>query len=166
LATSTIPPSTPTRTPVPPPPPPPTAAPPTNTPAPTQPPQQDTRGVVATFFNFDDANQSQFGINQPVWFKFTVLSTVGYPVEYGSLGVMPRKHGVDQPSWYQHSYGGGTSAWDKVPPEGFTHNDNIKFPETGSFTMRLVICFDHVNTCKSGQGTYATLSNEIPVDIR
>jgi len=164
LPTNTIPASTPTRKPLPPPTLPPTAAPPTNTPGPTNTPVADTKGVIATSFEVD-YTRSQFGVNQPIWFKFGVMSTTGQPVDYGSLGVMPSKYGVDQFAWYQHSYGGGTTAWDRIPPEGFNHEDNIRIQENGSFAIRLVICFDAHNACRNGQGTFVSLSGDIPVDI-
>jgi hypothetical protein len=120
---------------------------------------------LATNFEID-YGRTQFGVNQPIWFKFTVMSTTGHPVDYGSLGVMPSKYGVDQFAWYQHSYGGGTTAWDRIPPEGFSHEDNIKFPESGSFSIRLAICFDTYNVCRSGGGSFVYLSGELPLDIR
>ena len=159
-ATNTLPPPTATRTPVPvvlptnPPPPP-----PTNTPVP-QPPPQDTRGLVATAFNIH--SRSDFRVNQQVWFDFEIVNTTGGEVPYNRLGVMPRKDGQDRGDWFQQSYGGPNAT---IKPQGLVHEDNIKLPESGNYTLRLAICFDGWESCNSGGGTWATLSPEIPITI-
>jgi len=159
LPTNTLPPPTATRTPVPvilptnPPPP------PADTPVPPPPPQ-DTRGLIANHFALQD--RSDFRVNQAVWFEFSVVNTTGHPVAYDSLGAMPRKDGQDRVDWFQHSWGGND---DEIGPGGLTADDNIKLPESGNYTLRLVICFDGLDTCRSGAGTYLTLSNEIPFTI-
>jgi hypothetical protein len=134
-----------------------TPAPPTSTPAP---PTQDTRGITATDFQLQD--RSIFAVNQPIWFQFTLANSAGGPVSFGSLGVMPRKDGVDRMDWYQHSYGGNNDA---VPVNGMTWEDHIEIPEGGPATVRLVICFEGHQTCLNNQGQWVTLSAEIPVNI-
>ena len=134
------------------------APPPTNTPAPTSPPA-DTRGLRTT--NFGLQPRSVFQVNQPVWFEFTIVNEGGVPVPFGALGVMPKKDGVDRPEWYQHSWGGNNDA---IPSNGLSHEDNIKLPEAGNYTLRLVMCFESYNTCING-GPWVTMSQEIPVTI-
>ncbi len=159
LPTNTLPPPTPTRTPVPIVYPTNTPPPPANTPVP-QPPPQDTRGLVATAFNIQP--RSDFRVNQPVWFDFQIVNTTGGDVAYNRLGVMPRKDGQDRPDWFQQSYGGPNAT---IKPQGLSHEDNIRLPEAGNYTLRLAICFDGYDSCNSGGGTWATLSSEIPVTI-
>jgi hypothetical protein len=76
---------------------------------------------------------------------------------------MPKKDGVDRPEWYQQSWSGEDS---KVRAGGKSWKDNIKLPEAGDYTLRLVICFDGFNTCTTGGGTFHSLSGEVPVTIR
>lgn len=160
--TSTLPPSTPTSTPVPviiptntAPPPPPA----TNTPPPAPPPQ-DTRGLVAT--NFGLQPRSDYRVNQQLWFEFSIVNTTGGEVPYFRLGVMPRKGGADRPQWFQQSYGGPNAS---IKPQGLNHEDNIKLPESGTYTLRLAICFDSWEACNSGGANWVTMSEEIPVNI-
>ncbi len=141
-----------------PPPPPPTNTPPPP-PPPTQPPQ-DTFGISATEFSLQD--RSNFTVGGQVWFQFTLANANSNPVEYGAIGVMPKKDGVDRPEWYQHSYGG--TPGDAVPPNGFSHEDHIVLPEGGAYTLRLVICFASYNACLGG-GPWITLSQEIGITI-
>lgn len=75
---------------------------------------------------------------------------------------MPNKDGGDRTDYYQHSYGSGTS---EMPANGLEHVDNIKIPEGGGYTLRLVMSFDDINVCKGGGGTWHTLSQSIPVTI-
>lgn len=158
LPTNTLPPPTATRTPVPvvlptnPPPP------PTNTPVP-QPPPPDTRGLVGTSFNIQ--SRSDFRVNQQVWFDFEIVNTTGGEVPYYRLGAMPKKDGQDRLDWFQQSYGGPNAT---IKPNGLTHEDNIKLPESGNYTLRIAICFDGWETCNSG-GTWVSLSGEIPITI-
>ncbi len=157
--------NTPTATPVPPTntpaPIPPTATPvlATDTPVPTPVPQIGANGLIARSFNVQD--RSEFKPNGSVWFGFVVGNETGGEVPYFSIGVMPKKDGVDRPEWYQHSYGGRGST---VKPGGLEWEDRIKLPETGSYTVRLVVCFDS-DRCADGEGTFHSLSNEIPVNI-
>ncbi len=137
---------------------PPPPPPPTNTPEPTQP--QGARGLVASYFGLQD--RSKFGVNQQIWFEFTIVNTAGGDVPYSRLGVLPKKDGVDRFDWFQQSYGGPNAA---IRPEGLSHEDNIKLPEAGGYTVRLAICFDGYDACTSGGGTWVTMSQEIPVTI-
>ena len=159
----------PTNTPVPipptnpPPPPPPATAvpvPPTEPPPPPPPPAIGANGLVASSFVVENP---ETGTNQPVWFEFTLDNQTGSDVPYNALGVMPRKDGVDRPEWYQQSYGGRGST---ISAGGFTWKDNIKLPETGDYGLRLVMCFDGFNTCLQQEGTWHSMSGEIPVKIR
>ena len=76
---------------------------------------------------------------------------------------MPKKDGVDRPEWYQQSWSGEDSV---VRPGGKSWKDNIKLPEAGDYTLRLVICFDGFEACTTGGGTFHSLSGEVPVTIR
>lgn len=161
--TNTLPPSTPTNTPVPLPtntsaptlPPP-----PTNTSPPPAPPPQDTRGLVSTHFALQD--RSDYRVNKQVWFEFIIVNNTGGEVPYSGLGVLPRKGGTDRGDWFQQSYGGSNAT---IKPQGLDWEDNIKLPESGTYTLRLVICFESVSNCVSGQEPWITLSQEIPVTI-
>jgi len=160
LPTNTLPPPTATRTPVPvilptnPPPP------PADTPVPPPPPP-DTRGLTATAFNIQ-CERSNLGVNQAIWFDFQIVNSTGGEVAYNRLGVMPRKDGQDRVDWFQQSYGGPNAS---MKPQGLTHEDHIKLPESGNYTLRLAICFDGLEGCNGGGGTWATLSPEIQVTI-
>ncbi len=145
----------------PPPPPPPTAVPPTEPPPPPPPPAIGANGLVASHFAILD--NSKFKVNQQVWFEFVIANQTGNDVSYNSLGVMPKKDGVDRPEWYQQSYSGRNST---IGPGGFEWKDNIKLPETGDYTLRLVICFDGFEPCTTRQGPYHSLSSEIPITIK
>lgn len=129
---------------------------PTNTPA----PPQGANGLTATHFALQA--RSDFRVNQPVWFEFNVANSTGSPVPFGTLGVMPKKDGTDRLSWYQNSWGGNN---DVIEPTGLSWEDNIRLPETGNYTLRLVICFQDINTCRNGGGTWFTLSQEISITI-
>jgi hypothetical protein len=151
----------PTNTPIPvvivptnPPPPPP----PTSTPVPAPPPS--TNGLVLNHFGVEGG--PAFPANQPIWFNFDIANISGGPVPFGALGVMPKKDGGDRPEWYQNSWGGND---DSIPAGGLVWRDNIKLPEGGNYTLRLVICFEGQNTCVDGGGNWVTLSGEIPATI-
>ena len=143
---------------------PPTSAPvpPTNTPGapPPPPPPQDVRGLVASHFGLQD--RSEFAVNKHIWFEFSITNTTGGDVPYNRLGVLPKKDGVDRFDWFQQSYGGPNAA---IRPGGLTHEDNIKLPEAGNYTLRLAICFDGYDACLSGDGHWVTMSHEIPATI-
>jgi hypothetical protein len=156
----------PTNTPAPvqptnPPPPPPTAVPPTEEPPPPPPPAIGANGLIASQFELQD--RSDYVVNGKVWFEFTVANSTGNDVGYYSLGVMPKKDGVDRVEWYQQSYKGRNST---ISPGGFSWEDNIRLPEAGDYTLRLVMCFDSYESCTTNSGTYQSLSNEIPITIR
>lgn len=132
--------------------------PPTNTPESA--PPSGARGLTASHFGLQD--RSNYTVNGQIWFDFTIVNTTGGDVPYNRLGVLPKKDGTDRFDWFQQSYGGPNAA---IRPEGLSHEDNIKLPETGSYTLRLVICFDGYDACNSGGGTWVTMSHEIPVTI-
>ena len=160
LPTNTLPPPTATNTPVPIILPTNTSPPPTNTPKP-EPPAQDTRGLVAEYFNIQ-WERANLTVNGEIWFGFKVVNTVGYDVPYNMLGVMPKKDGQDRFEWFQWSYGGKDHV---ISPQGLEWEDHIELPESGNYTLRLSICFDGLDACKAGGGTWATLSQEIAVTI-
>ena len=135
--------------------------PPTDTPVPpTAAPQIGVNGLVATYFNLQD--RSKYTTNGRIWFEFNVSNSTGGDVNYNSLGVLPRKDGADQQKFYQHTYGGPNA---RIRPGGLQWEDNIKINEAGDYTLRLVICFDGYDACVNGNGTWHSLSNEIPVTI-
>lgn len=141
----------------PPPPPPPTE---TAEPPPPPPPAKGANGLVASHFALQD--RSDYSAGGSVWYEFTVSNSTGGEVSYNALGVMPKKDGVDRFEWYQQTYGGQNST---IKPGGLTWEDRIKLPEPGSYTLRLVICFDGFDTCLQGGGAWHTLSDEIGVQI-
>jgi hypothetical protein len=162
LPTNTFPPPTPTNTPVPVviPTNTPVPVPPTNTPPPEPPPPSGARGLTATHFALQ--GRSSFTVGGQIWFEFNIVNSTGGEVPYNRLGVLPRKDGTDRFDWFQQSYGGPNAS---IKPNGLSHEDNIKLPEAGNYTLRLAICFDGWEACNSGGGTWATMSPEIPVTI-
>ena len=137
----------------------PTAVPPTEPPPPPPPPAIGINGLIASKF---DVENPDAGKKQAVWFDFNVANSTGGEVGYNSLGVMPKKDGVDRKEWYQQSWSGKDS---KISPGGKAWKDNIKLPESGKYTIRLVICFDGFEVCTTGGGTFHSLSNEVPITI-
>lgn len=157
--TDTPPPPPPANTPQPPPP---TAPPATETSIPpTAPPPLGANGLVASHFALQE--RSNFSAGQSVWFEFVVSNSTGGEVPYNALGVMPKKDGVDRLEWYQHSYGGPNST---IKPGGLEWEDRIKLPEPGNYTLRLVMCFEGYDNCRQGGGTWVSMSQEIPVQIK
>jgi hypothetical protein len=140
-----------------PPPPPPTETP---EPLPTPVPAKGTNGLVASHFALQD--RSEYSPGGSVWFEFTVANDTGNEVPYNALGVMPKKDGVDRFEWYQQTYGGRNST---IKPGGLSWEDRIKLPETGNYTLRLVMCFDGFDNCLQGGGTWHTMSDEIEIQI-
>lgn len=135
--------------------------PPTDTPEPPPPPPpKGANGLVASHFALQD--RSDFSAGGKIWFEFTVANSTGGEVPYNALGVMPKKDGVDRFEWYQQTYGGPNST---INPGGLSWEDRIELPEPGSYTLRLVMCFDGFDNCLQGGGTWQTLSDEIPVQI-
>lgn len=136
--------------------------PPTNTPEPTQPPPPPlgANGLIAS--NFEVQDRSDFVPDGKVWFGFTVSNSTSGEVPYNAIGVMPKKDGVDRFEWYQNSYGGPNST---IKPGGLTWEDHIRLPETGNYTLRLVVCFDGYDNCRSGGGVWHNLSQEISIRI-
>jgi len=143
----------PTATPVPP-----TAVPATAAPVGPQPGVHN--GIRATHFAIQD--RSEYTEGGRVWFEFTVANDTGSNIPYQCLGVMPRKHGADERGLYQNSYGGPNA---ELKPEGLTWTDNVKNGGAGDYTLRLVVSFDSFDSCKGGNGTFHTLSQEIPFTI-
>jgi hypothetical protein len=135
-----------------------TAVPPTATPAGPQP--GTVNGISATHFAL--RNDAQLWVGGDIWFEFRVANASGGNVPYGALGVMPRRNGADLPQWFQRSWGGNN---DSLPTGGLTWDDRIRIPESGSYTLRLMICFESGAACMSGGGTFHTLSQEIPVNL-
>jgi len=145
-------------------PPPPTAVPPTAVPPTAAPPPPSSPGSInglsASHFAIQD--RAQLTVNGDIWFEFHVANSTSGDVPFDALGVMPKKDGVDRPQWYQHSWGGNN---DVIPVGGLSWDDHINLPEAGNYTLRLVICFDGP-ACQAQNGTWHSLSPEIPVTIR
>lgn len=148
----------------PPPPPAPTAIPPTAVPPTAAPPPPSSPGSIngLSASNFAIQDRAQLTVNGDIWFEFHVANSTSGDVPFDALGVMPKKDGVDRPQWYQHSWGGNS---DVIPTDGLSWDDHINLPEAGNYTLRLVICFDGP-ACQAQNGTWHTLSQEIPVTIR
>jgi hypothetical protein len=140
----------------PPPPPPPQAT----EPPPPPPPPSGVAGLTVTSFTLQD--RSEFKPNGRIWYEFTIVNSTGGEVSYNSLGVLPRKDGGDRVDWYKHSYGGPKAS---IKPSGLNHEDNIKIPEKGGMTLRLVMCFDGFEACTNAGGNFVTLSPELPITI-
>lgn len=139
-----------------------TAVPPTNTPVPSGPQPTNARGLVGQSFVLQDWRSSLTPGGQ-IWYEWRVGNTSGAGVSYSTIGVMPRRNGQDVVAWYQNNWGGNN---DVMPPEGLSWPSWMAIPETGDYTIRLVVCFDGFQNCLSGGGTFHTLSQEIPVSIR
>lgn len=137
---------------------PPTAPPPTAVPPPPAP--SGVRGLTASHFAIQD--RAQLFVNGDIWFEFHVANMTNSDVPFDALGVMPKKDGTDRGQWYQHSWGGNN---DVIPVGGLSWDDHINLPEAGNYTLRLVICFDGP-ACQAQNGTWHSLSPEIPITIR
>ena len=137
-----------------------TSIPPTNTAVPPTAIPVGANGLIASQFLLQD--RSSYTVNGSIWFEFTVSNTTGGEVPYNAIGVMPKKDGTDRLDWYQQTYGGPNST---MKPSGLSWTDRIKLPETGNYTLRLVVCFDGFDNCLNGGGTWHSLSNEIPITI-
>lgn len=161
---------TPTATPVPPTPIPPTprpvqptAIPPTAIPPTAVPPTAPPTGANGLTATFGLQSRADLSVNGKIWFEFTINNATGGDVPYNALGVMPRKDGADRTDWYQHSYGGPNST---IDADGMTWEDHIEIPEAGDYTLRLVMCFDGYDRCRAHQGTWVSMSPEIPITVR
>ena len=139
---------------------PPTAVPPTAVP-PTAPPPLGARGLTASHFALQD--RADLTVNGKIWFEFHVANSTSGDVPFEALGVMPRKDGVDRPQWFQRSWGGNN---DVIGSGGLSWEDHIDLPEAGNYTLRLVICFDPLESCKANPGLFTSLSPEIPITVR
>lgn len=139
-----------------------TPVPPTNTPVPSGPQPTNANGLVGQSFVLQDWRSSLTPGGQ-IWYEWKIGNTSGGGVPYSTIGVMPRRNGQDVVAWYQNNWGGNN---DVMPPEGLSWPSWMAIPETGDFTIRLVVCFDGYQNCLSGGGTFHTLSQEIPVSIR
>ncbi|MCP4421941.1 MAG: hypothetical protein GY805_35455 [Chloroflexi bacterium] len=139
-----------------------TAVPPTNTAVPSGPQPTNANGLVGQSFVLQDWRTSLTPGGQ-IWYEWSIGNTAGGGVPYSTIGVMPRRDGQDIVAWYQNNWGGNN---DTMPPEGLSWPSWMSLPETGDFTLRLVVCFDGFQNCLSGGGTFHTLSQEIPVSIR
>jgi hypothetical protein len=139
-----------------------TPVPPTNTPAPVGPQPGNHRGLQASHFALQDY-RTNLVPNGEIWYEWTIVNTSGAGVPYSTIGVMPRKDGVDRVAWYQNNWGGNN---DVMPPEGLSWPSWMSVPESGNYTLRVVVCFDGYQACLNGQGTFQTLSQEIPITIR
>lgn len=139
-----------------------TPVPPTNTPVPSGPQATNARGLVGESFALQSWRTSLTPGGQ-IWYEWRVGNTSGAGVPYSTIGVMPRRNGQDVVAWYQNNWGGNN---DVMPPEGLSWPSWMSIPETGDYTLRLVVCFDGYQNCLNGGGTFYTLSQEIPVSIR
>ena len=140
-----------------------TPVPPTATPVPPTPsgPQPGApNGIRATYYALQD--RSDISVNGKIWFQFEIANDSGGEVPYSALGTMPRKDGVDRLEWYQNSWGGDGAT---IDTDGLRWEDNMRIPEAGEYTLRLVICFESKDVCRSGNGTFHTLSQEIPITL-
>ncbi|MCB8979829.1 MAG: hypothetical protein H6657_20655 [Ardenticatenaceae bacterium] len=139
-----------------------TPVPPTNTPVPSGPQPTNANGLVGQSFVLQDWRTSLTPGGQ-IWYEWRIGNTSGAGVPYSTIGVMPRRNGQDIVAWYQNNWGGNN---DVMPPEGLSWPSWMSIPETGDYTLRLVVCFDGYQNCLSGGGTFHTLSQEIPISIR
>ena len=139
-----------------------TSVPPTNTPVPSGPQPTNANGLVGQSFVLQDWRTSLSPGGQ-IWYEWRIGNTTGGGVAYSTIGVMPRRNGVDIVDWYQNNWGGNN---DVMPPEGLSWPSWMSIPEAGDYTLRLVVCFDGFQNCLNGGGTFYTLSQEIPISIR
>jgi hypothetical protein len=139
-----------------------TPAPPTNTPVPSGPQPVNANGLVGQSFALQDWRTSLTPGGE-IWYEWRIGNTSGAGVAYSTIGVMPRRNGQDIVAWYQNNWGGNN---DVMPPEGLSWPAWLAIPETGDYTLRVVVCFDGFQTCLNGGGTFHTLSQEISVSIR
>lgn len=132
----------------------------TPVPPPTGPQPGSPNGIRATHYALQE--RSEISVNGKIWFEFEIANDAGGDVSYSALGTMPRKDGVDRLEWYQNSWGGDGAV---IDTGGLRWEDNMRIPEAGDYTLRLVICFESKDVCRSGNGTFHTLSSEIPITL-
>jgi hypothetical protein len=123
-------------------------------------PTRDTFGLSA---NFLVEGGPVYAVNQDIWFQFDVKNPNGVEIEYGALGLYPRKDGVDRLDLFKYSWTNAT-----MFPNGFTWRDHINIPEPGQYTVRMAICFDTpASACQSPAANWATISSyELPVTVQ
>jgi hypothetical protein len=102
-----------------------------------------------------------FGVNQQIWFNFTVTNPGSSPVSYGRLGVSVEENGQNIPDLFHTSYSETTLQ----PGEVFTHRDWISLPRAGNFGLRLTICYPNVAECTGG-GQWGSLTNAVPAVVQ
>ena len=105
---------------------------------------------------------SNLSANNKFWLEWTANNTTGNDIPYKAMGIMPRRDGVDYPKWFTFHYGGDDSV---LKPQGRTWKAWATVPEAGNYTFRLVVCFEGLDICKNGGGTYHTITNEVPLTI-
>lgn len=139
-----------------------TSIPPTNTAPPSGPQPVNANGLIGESFQLQDWRTSLSPGGQ-IWYEWRIGNTSGAGVPYSTLGIMPRRNGIDEVRWYQNNWGGNN---DVMPPEGLSWPSWMSIPEAGDYTLRVVVCFDGFQTCLNGGGTFHTLSQEIPITLR
>lgn len=156
----------PTRTPQPTDPPQPAAAtakPPTATPTPmaTQPPQPTAppgqgHGLTDIKFWLD---KTEFNPGEEIWFHFDVRNASSNDLSFGHLGPTIFKGGVwlfNKPSW--------TSAVLKAG-DRLEWYDWFALNESGTYDLRLAICYSLAEQCDAGSGEWELLSPPVTIVI-
>jgi hypothetical protein len=106
---------------------------------------------------------TNFAVNQDIWFVYDLKNANRAEMEYGALGLLPRKDGVERLDLAQFSWTNAT-----MFPNGMVWRDHINIPEPGNYSVRIAICFDATqDVCRAGGGRWATLSPyELPITVR
>jgi hypothetical protein len=130
---------------------------PTPTIVPTSPPMHTENGIRGDFFHI---RNRVAGPNQDVWFDFGVTNVGSVRVDYGALG-----------AWWSS---GSQASWGDDdffnPGQGIQfHEDHLNIPSTGTYQVRLAICFlpKRVDCqSQSGLSQWKFLSDPVSVTIQ
>ncbi len=112
-----------------------------------------SRGLTGDSFSIENTTA---GINQAVWFNFTVSNPTDNPVDYAVLAAHTDV-GPTAQSW--------TNATLK-PHSQLVWRDHINFKTTGSYQVYLAICYGDKNACVANSVSWDRLSKSILVVIQ
>ena len=144
-------------------PPPPTATPvPTAPPPPTAPPAPPPTAAPAGYYSHGlrgvsfSIENTTAGVNQAVWFNFSVTNPTGSDVNFAVLAAHTDV-GPNAQSWTNQkikAYG------------GLTWRDHIFFSSTGTYQVYLGICYADKNSCLANSAPWDRLSDNVQVTIQ
>lgn len=137
-----------------------TLVPPTATTVPPTSTQAVSGGLQGNSFALESSAR-EYGVNQDIWFKFTITNTGTTAFPYKCLGAKAVGAGFAQCSW-------GNGGNDQLKPgESLTWNDHINLP-AGTYNLALGICNlgDTASCRNSASSGWIVLSASIQVTVK